>query len=239
VNDIEDPLGGITRRKLHIAMLLDRSKSMTGVRIQALNESMRTVLPLLKEASERNPQADVYVRQLEFSSGARWRTEWQPIKTFGDLWHYESLEPDGITDLGAALDLLTSELDPSRLGAFNYPPVVVLVTDGQPTDDWEAALKRFNESPFGKKRGRTVRAAVNVTDGDTETLAAFTGDPEMVVKADTSHQLTTFLKWATVSLSKHSSMGRSTTEGNPGAGDGSPPPPPPPAPPANPDDDVF
>ena len=233
----EDPLGKVERRKLHVVLMLDRSRSMKDHRIESLNESVRTVLPLLKEASARNPQADVHVRQLEFSSGARWRTSWVPISEFGASWKFDPLDVEGITDLGAALDLLTAELDPAKLGSFNFPPVVVLVTDGRPTDDWESALRRFNDSPFGKRQNRTVRAAINVKDGDAEMLAKFTGNPEMVLEARNSAELTSFLKWATIELTKHASSAGSTI-----AQDGvheEKPPAPPPQESASPDDQVF
>jgi uncharacterized protein YegL len=237
----EDPLGGIARRRLHIALVLDTSKSMTGTRIEALNASVRDILPDLRTASEKNPQADVLVRQLEFSSGARWRTDdWKPISAFGTGWHYEPLSADGITDFGAALDKLTEELAPARLGAYNYPPVIVLITDGQPTDDWRSALSRFNASPFGCKPGRTVRAAINIANnGDTDVLQQFTGNPETVVAAHNSTQLTTFLKWATVTLSKHASQGRSSTGSGESLAPSASAPPPPVAPPKDPSDDIF
>lgn len=232
-----DPLSGITRRKLHVVLMLDCSRSMVGPRIASLNQSLLTVLPALQDASSRNPHAEVFVRQLEFSTGARWRGEWAAIDGYGKAWKYEPLSADGVTDLGAALDLVTTELDPEKLGAFNYPPVLVLVSDGQPTDDWESALRRFNEAPFGRKANRTVRAAINIDAEASElALTKFTGNPELVVNAHGAEQVATFLKWATVALSKHSSQARSVARNQAEPEAVSPPPPP-----ASPDpaDDVF
>lgn len=122
--------------------------------------------------------------------------------------------------------------------------MIVLISDGQPTDDWQGALKRFNASPFGRKPSRTVRAAIGIgSDGDTEVLSSFTGNPETVLQADTSIQLLTFLKWATVKLSEHSSQGRSTTQQEASATDAEPVavdlPRLPDAPPAGPDDFIL
>ena len=205
-----DPLSGIARRSLRVIVLLDRSRSMRGKRIESLNQSMLEVLPALKGASAKNANAEVLIRQLEFSSGARWRDDWKPIEQYDDTWTYQPLTAEGITDLGAALDLVTSELHPDKIGSYNYPPVLILISDGQPTDDWESALKRFNSSPFGKVAGRTVRTAINIAgEGSEAVLASFTGNSEMVVDVHNAEQLTTRLKWATVALSKHASEGRS------------------------------
>jgi uncharacterized protein YegL len=239
----DDPLGGIARRKLHVVLLLDTSKSMTGPRIESLNQAVRTVLWALAEAAKRNPHADVYVRQLEFSSGARWRSpEWLAMKEYGEGWDFKELSADGTTDFGAALDKLTEEFDPAKLGPFNFAPVLVLISDGLPTDDWQSALKRFNASPFGRS-GRTIRAAVNVAgEADAAVLNAFTGNRQTVVVANNSSHLVTFLTWATVTLTRHSSMGRSSAASGPGPGMNAAAtvPLPPPAPAASPGEpDVF
>ena len=64
------------------------------------------------------------------------------------LWHVETptavddfvwndLEAYGRTDLGAAIRLLSLELTPEKMGRRALPPVIVLLSDGTPTDDWE------------------------------------------------------------------------------------------------------
>ena len=238
-----DPLGAVARRKLQIIFLADTSGSM-GVngRIQALNQAAVTVLPELREESNNNPQADVHFQVLEFGTGARWMTaDPKPMSEFGQSWEWTDLESGGVTDFGAALDLLTEALQPEILGPYNYPPVLVLLSDGAPTDDWESALARFNASPFGKRPGRTVRAALNVVDGDKEVLARFTGNIETVVEVTNPTQMVAFLKWATVTLSKASSKSRAVSldKDDDKSSSAAPPPIVVPPPAVDDDDDVF
>jgi len=152
----------------------------------------------------------VHFRVLEFNSGARWQTaQAKPMLEYGQSWHWTDPTPTGITDLGAALDLLSDALEPNNLGPYNYPPVVILLSDGYPTDDWETALANFNNTPFGRKPGRTIRAALSVQDADKEVLTRFTGNSEYVVEAKNSEQVVKFLKWATITLSQQASKSRS------------------------------
>ena len=240
---MDDPLGSVARRKLQIIFIVDTSGSMSiNGRVQALNQAAHTVLPELKDEANKNPQADVHFRVLEFASGARWMTaDPKPMSQFGSGWHWTDLEASGVTDFGAGLDLLTEELQPEKLGPYNYPPVLVLLSDGAPTDDWESALNRFNQSPFGRKPGRTVRAALAVADADKDVLARFTGNIETVVDVTNPTQMVSFLKWATVTLSKASSRSRaiSLDKDDSGGAASAPAPVVAPPPPVDDDDDVF
>ena len=57
------------------------------------------------------------------------------------------------------------------------PPVLVLVSDGQPTDDFDAGLKALLEQPWGKK---AVRIAISIgRDADNEVLQKFIGNTEL------------------------------------------------------------
>ncbi|MEY2931320.1 MAG: hypothetical protein RL033_2069 [Pseudomonadota bacterium] len=206
-----DPLGAATRRKLHIVLLLDASFSMAGARIGTLNEAVRLALDELKNEAATHSTAEMLIRQCVFSDKAAWRSPWRLVQDYKSTWDYEEIEVSGTTSLGAALDLLTKELDPEQLGTFLYPPVIVLVTDGMPTDDWESALRHFQASPFGRKSSRTVRVAIDIVsdrreEGDElDVLVKFTGQREMVLLASSAQQLTGYLRYATVMLSRHSS----------------------------------
>ena len=58
-----------------------------------------------------------------------------------------------------------------------FPPVLVVVSDGRPTDDFESGLERLLAEPWGR---RAVRLAIAIgTDADLDVLARFIGDPEI------------------------------------------------------------
>ena len=191
-------------------------------KIQALNNAIHECIPATREANRSNAFADMVVRAIRFSTGAQWHIAAPtPVEDF--VW--SDLEASGVTDLGAAIRLLGSELIPEKMGRRALPPVVVLVSDGSPTDEWETALAEFNGTGWGQK-GRTVRVAVAIgRDADKEVLAAFTGNPETVFEADSAQRLADLIKWASVTLSKHASSGASRIDSGAGEGLLLPPPP--------------
>ena len=153
----DDPLGSVTRSKLHFFWLADCSGSMSVQgKIQALNNAIHDCIPATREANNTNAFADMLVRSIKFSNGASWHVE-NPTPVDDFTW--ADLEAYGRTDLGAAIRLLSLELTPEKMGRRALPPVVVLLSDGTPTDDWEKALESFNATGWGYP-GRTVRIAV-------------------------------------------------------------------------------
>ena len=218
-----DPLGSVSRSTLHFFWIADCSGSMRGGgKIQSLNNAIHECLPATRESAVANPFAEMAVRAIKFSSGAQWHVE-EPTSVEEFVW--EDLEAGGITDLGAAIRLLSSELDPERMGRRNLPPVVVLLSDGAPTDDWQKALAEFNDTGWGQP-GRTVRVAIAIgADADKDVLAQFTGSRETVFQADNAQRLTDLIKWASVTLSRYASSGASQVGGSPKDAVPIPPPP--------------
>lgn len=197
---VEDPMGAVARKSLHVILMADTSDSMGGYRIESLNQVARTVLDELAEVASSNVQAEIFLRVIEFATGAQWQTaEPTPVEDF--VW--KDLRTNGLTSMGAAIDLLTEALNPGVMGPNQYPPVITLLTDGLPTDDWRAALSRFNDSPYGKERDRTVRVAIGIgEEPDESILEAFTGNTETVFTARTPHQLQSLLRFSTVRLTQ-------------------------------------
>jgi uncharacterized protein YegL len=219
-----DPLGSVTRSKLHFFWIADCSGSMAAQgKIEALNNAIQECIPATKEAAENNPFADMVVRAIAFSNGSRWHIEQEtPVEEF--TW--KDLSPGGVTDLGSAIRLLSNELQPEKMGRRALPPVLVLLSDGAPTDDWEKELAAFNKTGWGRP-GRTVRIAVAIgQDANKDVLATFTGNEETVFEANNAQRLADLIKWASVTLSKYASSGASQIDPTPGSGPALPPPPP-------------
>ena len=219
-----DPLGSVTRSKLHFFWIADCSGSMrVQGKIQALNNAIHECIPSTREASSNNAFADMVVRAIRFSNGAQWHvTTPTPVEDF--VW--TDLEAGGVTDLGAAIKLLSSELTPEKMGQRALPPVIVLLSDGSPTDEWEKALTEFNKTGWGRP-GRTVRVAVAIgRDSNKEVLAQFTGNNETVFEANNAQRLADLIKWASVTLSKYASSGASQIDPGENSGPVLPPAPP-------------
>ncbi len=106
------------------------------------------------------------------------------------------------TDLGAAIKLLTQRIGVETMPSRCLPPVAILVSDGQPTDDFNNALLQFNKEPWAKKM---VRLAIAIgEDCDMNVLQDFINNREIKpLKASNAGQLVKYIKWAsTVVLRK-------------------------------------
>ena len=167
------PGGALANRPLHFFWMVDCSSSMSGDKIGAVNHAIQECIEPMREEAAGNPNAQLYIRTLKFASGASWVTaEPVPIEEFA----WEDVEANGITDLGKAFELLAGQLSMPPMPARALPPVIVLLTDGYPTDDWKRPLEKLLKMPWGKK---AVKVAIAIgKDADRSVLEAFTGNPD-------------------------------------------------------------
>jgi uncharacterized protein YegL len=182
-----------------VFFLADCSGSMAADgKMQALNTALRETIPHLVDVAGQNPHAEVFVRVIAFSTGARWHVR-EPTPVEDLVW--EDLAPGGYTDLGAALRELTLQMRVPPMEERALPPAVVLISDGLPTDDYRAALGRFLDEPWGQ---RAVRMAVGIgREVDREVLQRFIGpDGGEPVSASNPEQLVRLIRWATTHASR-------------------------------------
>ena len=135
------------RRVMTLFYIIDTSESMNGTRIGTVNSAMEECQELLKEIAKANDDAEIRVAVMQFSSGCTWITPASgPVEL--DNWVWSDLKAGGITDFGAALLELDKKLSRkeflnSQTGA--YAPVILLFSDGGPTDNWEKGLIGSNK----------------------------------------------------------------------------------------------
>lgn len=195
--------GVIARRQLHCILALDCSGSMRGERIASLNYAIRSAIPELRSVAAENPEVQVLVRVLRFDTVARWHIE-EPCPV--DELEWEDLSAGGETAMGAALNLIADALHPDALTGRQLPPVVVLASDGYPTDDIDHALDRFFEVEAAAAATRIGIAIGSNTD--LETLERFMSDGTQKLKplrANNAPDLVKSIKWATTAPVKATS----------------------------------
>ena len=194
----ERPGSTLAARPLHFFVVADCSGSMAADgKMQALNNAIRETLPHLVDVAGQNPHADLVVRSIAFSSGARWHVE-QPTPV--ERLDWQNLSTGGYTDLGAALDLLAPQLVPPAMEERALAPAILLISDGMPTDDYKPALARFLDEPMGR---RAVRMAVGIgRDADLEVLERFIGAEQSVLTANNPEQLVRMIRWASTHASR-------------------------------------
>ena len=110
----------------------------------------------------------------------------------------QAITPNGNTAMGAALNLLTQIInDRQQLSSRSYRPVVILVSDGRPTDHWSSALKQFKEGP---RTSKCQKLALAIGDEAGEALAEFVDSPKQVVNAKRPEDIVEFFKQVTMSV---------------------------------------
>ena len=229
------PGGELASRPLHFIWIVDCSGSM-GVdgKIQTVNMAVREAIPHMKKVADENPFASVLVRAVKFANGAAWHVG-TPAAVADFTW--TDLEAEGVTDLGKGLELVAAELKIPPMTDRALPPVLVLVSDGQPTDDWQKGLATLMALPWGKK---AVRVAIAIgTDADTDVLQRFIGHAELKpLQANNPETLVKCIKWASTAVLQSASAppSQSKEAAAPGVNVPIPEPPPEAAGPATADD---
>lgn len=184
-------------RRLPIYILIDCSESMIGEPLDAVNRGLQQLCTDLKN----DPMAieTAWLSVITFSSRARQVIPLTDVVQFAPP--ILSVGPG--TSMGAAFDLLAQRLDrevrkntPTQKG--DWKPIVFLLTDGIPTDNWEQAIKRFKKN--------TVHMAINVIavgcgeDVDVDVLREIT--PNVLLMKNLSlGGFAAFFRWVSASVS--------------------------------------
>jgi len=202
----------IAKRQLNFYYLLDTSGSMTmNGRIQALNQSVRQSIPGMSEAASSQPNAMLKVHAIEFSTSARWHT-YPGVDV--DSFSWQDLSASGSTSMGKAIELLCEDLE-NNMPTRSLPPVIVLVSDGHPTDNYDAALTRLMSSPWGVK---SIRIAIGMgpdSEIDWGVMERFMFNMEIKPQhAHNSTVLANYISWASTVAVSVSSSGATTQQSN-------------------------
>ena len=203
------PGGAISARPLHFIWIADCSGSMAGDKIQSLNSAIREALPFMRKEAGDNPNAEVLVRAIKFSSGATWHiAQPTPVSSF----NWIDLRAGGVTDLGKALTMVADQLKMPPMAERALPPVLVLISDGYPTDDYEKGLKDLIDQPWGRK---ALRIAIAIgDDAGHDVLQKFIGNPEILpLQANNPEALTQLIRWASTAVLRSASSPVVQTQG--------------------------
>lgn len=136
-------------RRLPVYLLVDCSESMAGTAIDSVNKGINFLISNLKS----NPQTleSVHLSIITFSRKAE---QVIPLTDLHDIRIPEFKVRPG-TALGATLRLLAQCLKKEIVKTTqeikgDYRPLVFLITDGQPTDEWKDAASELNSLKFPK-----------------------------------------------------------------------------------------
>ncbi len=184
-------------RRLPVYLVLDVSGSMHGEPIEAVRNGMQILLSTLRT----DPYAleTAWLSVIVFDGTARQLVPLTELLSF----QLPTIEAGSTTALGAALSLTRDciEREVEKTSAEtkgDWKPLVFLMTDGMPTDDWQKGLEAFRKA----KTGMVIACAAG-PKADSGVLKQIT---EVVVSLDTADQSTigAFFKWVSASISTSS-----------------------------------
>lgn len=205
-------------RRLPVYLLLDTSGSMMGEPIEAVKVGMQTMVSTLRK--EPYALETAYLSVITFESSANQLVPLTEIAAF----QAPSIAASGATALGEALALLADKIDSEVVRSTaevkgDWKPLVFLMTDGLPTDDWLKGLNRLKRA----KTGMIVACAAG-HGADTTILKQIT---EVVVSLDSADETTikAFFKWVTGSIATSSQKIDAAQKEVAGLDDLPPPPP--------------
>lgn len=188
-------------RPLPIIVLADVSGSM-GVdgKIEALNAALKEMINTF--STESRLRAEIQVSLITFG-GTQAATHLQ-LTPAHEAPKIEPLIASGGTPMGSALEAVREILENKELiSSRAYRPVLVLVSDGLPTDDWRQSFLRLQDSERAKKATRLAMAIG--ADADEEMLQSFIQDVEApLFKAHNARDIHRFFRAVTLSVTTKS-----------------------------------
>ena len=173
-------------KELHMFYLLDTSGSMAGEGIAQLNSGMRETIRILKDKFEASGDARLRISVQTFNTVAAWVTG-TPASKYSeyieDFVDFPEQGAGGLTRLGEALDLLRKGLSRNEMlesPTGNKRPIIIIMSDGAPTDDWQSALTRVKENRWFQQAIKIgIALGSNANEG---ALATVVGDREGVLR---------------------------------------------------------
>ena len=180
-------------RRLPVYLLLDTSGSMTGEPIEAVKNGVQMMVHSLRQ----NPQAieTAFVSIITFDSEAKQLIPLTDLASFQTI----DLKAAGTTALGAALSLLADKLENEVTKTTleqkgDWKPIVFIMTDGVPTDDWQTGFQKLK----AVKKGLIVGCAAG-NNADDKVLKEIADQVVRLSNTD-ADSIGKFFQWVSASI---------------------------------------
>jgi len=185
-------------------LVLDTSGSMDGAPLQELNAGLQTFLQEVQDDDIASYAVDLGV----ITAGSSVR-EVLSFTTVSSVQGVSPLAAGGTTPLGEAVSLALRRLEErkaqyKRTGVAYYQPWLVIISDGAPTDAWQAAAQSARALSQQRK---LVVLPVGVTGADLAVLGQFSSKPALPLAGLKFRE---FFLWLSASMSRVSASSSSS-----------------------------
>ena len=200
-------------RPLPVFFLVDTSGSMRAQKIQKVNLAFKEMVTAFRNV--QNARGDIQMCIITFGGKVEVAHELTPVSDI----QLQEFKASGNTPMGEAFELVTKMIeDKMVVGPEAFVPIIVLVSDGIPTDlpkniqskiksnnnrsiflDWDA-LKMMHSS---RRTNKAIKLALSIgDDANNEMLKAFINNKSIpLFKAREIDTITKFFEWITMSIS--------------------------------------
>jgi uncharacterized protein YegL len=153
-------------KSIPVILLLDTSASMSGEKIEKLNRAVEIMIDEFKKAQTM----EKFIKLAIITFGNNGVKLHIPLTEVNNV-DFKPLEAGGMTPMGTALKMAKDIIeDRNIIKSRDYRPAVVLVSDGQPNDEWEEPLEKFVSEGRTKKCDRLALAIGKDVDMDVLNL---------------------------------------------------------------------
>lgn len=180
--------------RLPVYLLLDCSGSMQGEPIKAVNDGLFIIYDeLIKNARALE---SAYLSVITFANQAK------VVTPLGSIAQYQpqALQAYGQTAMGAALSLLVSSIEQDVLAHTaqqhgDYRPLVFLLSDGNPTDDYKSGIQRIR-TLRGNKQPEIIALACEGGAQGVDTVMLHELTPHFSIMQKTSgDKIRQYFRW--------------------------------------------
>ena len=123
-----------------------------------------------------------------------------PLTETSNPLPWSDMFASGNTPMGNAFDLVKDMIEDREIVSSRaYRPTIILVSDGQPTDEWAIPLENLLKS---ERAGKAIRFAMGIgDDADFNVLKQFIGDVDQeVFTASNAKKVVEFFRYVTMSV---------------------------------------
>lgn len=186
-------------RELVVFFLIDTSGSMDGDRIGAVNTAIEEALPEMRNIGGND--SNIMFAPLTFGMGVKW--VWPDGPKSVETASWSRIRADGMTPMGAAFRELNVKMSKSgfmKRPSLSYSPVVFLLTDGYPNDDWASGLNLLKKNSWFKN---ALRIGVGIgDDADMDMIGEFVKDSELAIRLRDGKQLKDMIQFILITSSQ-------------------------------------